>query len=97
MQAVITQVKAAKREAKAAASLILQQELKARRRVLRRLGCVILSSLLILRSSVYASTPSARLPLQLAKACHSEDALLMRPFLVHLLLSGLHWQSSATV
>ena len=31
-------MKAAKREAKAAASLILQQELKARRRVLRRLG-----------------------------------------------------------
>ena len=36
----MAQVRAAKREAKAAASLILQQELKSRRRVLRRLGCV---------------------------------------------------------
>ena len=41
VQAVAAQVKAAKREAKAAASLILQQELKARRRVLRRLGWVV--------------------------------------------------------
>ena len=38
LQAVSAQVKAAKREAKAAASLILQSELKSRRRVLRRLG-----------------------------------------------------------
>jgi hypothetical protein len=42
LQALAAQVRVAKREAKAAASLILQQELKARRRVLRRLGCALL-------------------------------------------------------
>ena len=39
VQELAAQVRVAKREAKNAASLILQQELKARRRVLRRLGC----------------------------------------------------------
>lgn len=40
VQELTAQVRAAKKEAKNAASLILQQELKARRRVLRQLGCV---------------------------------------------------------
>ncbi len=43
-QALASQVRVAKRKAKSAASLILQQELKARRRVLRRLGCAVLLS-----------------------------------------------------
>ena len=46
VQALASQVRVAKREAKSAASLILQQELKARRRVLRRLGCAVLLSAL---------------------------------------------------
>ena len=38
-QALAANVRTAKREAKAAAGLILASELKSRRRVLRRLGC----------------------------------------------------------
>lgn len=42
LQALAASVRVAKREAKAAAGLILASELKARRRVLRRLGCAAL-------------------------------------------------------
>lgn len=60
MQAVVAQVKAAKREAKAAASLILQQELKARRRVLRRLGYVAFPPSTVPRRPAHANIAEGR-------------------------------------
>ncbi|EIE21291.1 antiviral helicase [Coccomyxa subellipsoidea C-169] len=58
-QALASQVRVAKREAKSAASLILQQELKARRRVLRRLGYVDENGVVTLKGRVAATIQSA--------------------------------------
>ncbi|CAL8466224.1 g5760 [Coccomyxa elongata] len=58
-QELAAQVRVAKKEAKNAASLILQQELKARRRVLRRLGYVDEDGVVTLKGRVAATIQSA--------------------------------------
>ena len=60
-------MRTAKREAKAAAGLILASELKSRRRVLRRLGCGCMCCQIVTNSSQYAYFQGV--PVQQTEAC----------------------------
>ena len=87
VQVFVAQLRAAKREAKAAASLILQQELKSRRRVLRRLGCVACLAFSSVLDRPMLFSTSASFCLQLAQAWLQMDAAACHTLAFS---SGLH-------